>query len=463
MKVSKKLIPESSSFRDPNGQIFYVGGQVYRRVNISYKGNYDMLMRSSLYKELVEKELLVSHKEIRQEIKGVKNAYKVISPKVIPFISYPYEWSFGQLKAAAVLTLEIQSIALKYGMILKDASAYNVQFLGAKPVFVDTLSFEKYDLGEPWIAYRQFCKHFLAPLALMCLVDVRMGKLLSNYIDGVPLDLAARLLPKKSRLRFGLLMHIHFNALSMRVSDGGNRDKDKKKLSKEGMVNVVENLRSTIEKLKVKMEITEWSDYYQATNYKESSFREKKRMVGRFIGKVKPKVVVDLGANTGVFSNIAAKKGAYTISSDMDSMAVAKNYNSLAKQNEKILPLVVDLTNPSAGIGWGNMERKSFLERCEPVDLVLALALVHHLAIGNNLPFGHIAKVFKGVGKYLIVEFVPKTDSQVVRLMSQREDIFEEYSQENFEKVFGQAFDLLDSEPISGTKRFLYLMKRKDE
>ena len=144
-------------------------------------------------------------------------------------------------------------------------------------------------------------------------------------------------------------------------------------------------------------------------------------------------------------------------------MAVEKNFNSLSKQKKRILPLVIDLTNPSAGIGWGNLERKSFLERCESVDLVLALALVHHLAIGNNLPFGHIAEVFKGLGKYLIVEFVPKADSQVVRLLSQREDIFGEYSQENFEKVFGQYFDVLEKKLIQGTKRFLYLMKRKNE
>jgi len=199
---------------------------------------------------------------------------------------------------------------------------------------------------------------------------------------------------------------------------------------------LVNSLKATTESLEVKTLKTEWSDYYQDTNYKKASFLKKQQMVTKFVGKVKPKMAVDLGANTGVFSQIAAKFGAYTISSDIDSMAVAKNFDSLSKQEEKILPLVLDLTNPSAGIGWRNLERKSFLERCKSNDLVLALALVHHLAITNNLPFEYISDMFKALGKYLIVEFVPKEDSQVIRLLSQREDIFKEYNQKNFRKSF---------------------------
>lgn len=452
---------EPSSFRDPSGQVFSVGDKVLREISYSYRENYDMLMGSGLYKELVEKKLLVPHKEIRKKIKGNEDVYKVISPEVIRFISYPYEWSFGQLKVAAILTLQIQNIALKHGMVLKDASAYNVQFLGPKPVFIDSLSFRKYDPEETWIAYRQFCRHFLAPLALMSFIDTKMGKLLSNYIDGIPLDLVSKLLPKKSRLKFGLLTHIHLNALSMKVFAGKAESKSRKKLSKEGLVNLVNSLKATVENLEVRALKTEWSDYYQDTNYKKASFLKKQQIVAKFVGKVKPKMAVDLGANTGVFSQIAAKSGAYTISSDIDSIAVAKNFDSLSKQEEKILPLVLDLTNPSAGIGWRNLERKSFLERCGSNDLVLALALIHHLAIVNNLPFEYIADMFKALGKYLIVEFVPKKDSQVVRLLSQREDIFKEYNQRNFEEVFGRYFEVLDKKLIPGTKRSLYLMKRK--
>jgi len=458
---SKELVLEPSSFRDPSGQVFSVGNKVFRKISYSYKENYDMLMGSGLYKELVEKKLLVPHKEIRKKIEGKEDVYKVIAPEVIRFISYPYEWSFGQLKVAAILTLQIQNIALKHGMVLKDASAYNVQFLGAKPVFIDSLSFENYNPGETWVAYRQFCRHFLAPLALMSFIDTRMGKLLSDYIDGIPLDLVSELLPKKSRLKFGLLTHIHLNALSMKVFAGRAEGKSRKKLNKEGLINLVNSLKATTESLEVKTLKTEWSDYYQDTNYKKASFLKKQQMVAEFVGKVKPKMAVDLGANTGVFSQIAAKFGAYTISSDIDSMAVAKNFDSLSKQEEKILPLVLDLTNPSAGIGWRNLERKSFLERCKSNDLVLALALVHHLAITNNLPFEYISDMFKALGKYLIVEFVPKEDSQVIRLLSQREDIFKEYNQKNFEKAFSQHFEVLDKKLIPGTKRSLYLMKRK--
>lgn len=196
------------SFRDPSGFIFFENGSLYRQVNIVYRENYDQLINSGLYETLVRLGLMVSHEEVDLHYARTNSAYRILKPALIPFISYPYEWCFSQLKDAALTTLEIQKKALDFGMSLKDASAYNIQFLDGKPVFIDTLSFEKYEEGQPWVAYRQFCQHFLAPLALMCFSDVRLNQLLRIYPDGIPLDLASCLLPLRTFLKFSLLSHI---------------------------------------------------------------------------------------------------------------------------------------------------------------------------------------------------------------------------------------------------------------
>jgi len=207
MKRMMNSVTIPSSFRDPSGVLFVRDGSIFRQVNTIYKDNYDHLMNSGIYETLVADKLLIPHEEV--DIEGVNPdlAYKIIKPELIPFISYPYEWSFSQLKDAALATLRIQKRSVDFGMSLKDCSAYNIQFRNGKPVFIDTLSFEKYHEGQPWVAYRQFCQHFLAPLALMSCRDVRLNQLLRVYIDGVPLDLASSLLPFRTRFVFSLLSH----------------------------------------------------------------------------------------------------------------------------------------------------------------------------------------------------------------------------------------------------------------
>jgi len=205
----------SGSFRDPSGFMFKHEGKLYRQVNQKYQEEYDLLMNSGLYDQLNKSRTLVAHKEVDLALAPrPKIAYKVIQPENIDFISYPYEWCFNQLKDAAILTLAIARRALEFGMSLKDASAYNIQFQHGRPIFIDTLSFEKYEEGMPWIAYKQFCQHFLAPLALMAKTDIRLGQLLKNHIDGIPLDLASKLLPASTKLSFGLSTHIHPHALA---------------------------------------------------------------------------------------------------------------------------------------------------------------------------------------------------------------------------------------------------------
>lgn len=449
----------TSSFRDPDGFIFSKNNTLYRQINKICKDRYDLLISSGLYKELTKRKLLVPHEEIPIKFALTKEAYKVIKPEIIPFISYPYEWSFSQLKDAALLTLEIQQTTLNFGMTLKDASAFNVQFIGSKPIFIDTLSFEKYTEGKPWVAYRQFCQHFLSPLALMSITDLRLNLLSKEFIDGIPLDLTSKLLPAKSRLNLSLLTHLHLHALNQKRMANKKVEIKNLKMNKFQMISLISNLISTTKKLEIKKQQTEWGKYYTFTNYSTKAFKEKKFILNNFLKKIKPKSVIDLGANTGEFSKIAVKNGAYTIACDIDPLAVNKAY--LNFKGEKLLqPMIIDLTNPSPAIGWGNQERKSFSDRVD-VDCVIAFALIHHLAISNNLPFPLIAEYFSSLGKYLIIEFVPKDDSKVIKLLQNREDIFPNYTKERFEKDFKKFYKILDVKKIKESKRAIYLLEKR--
>ncbi len=461
--TTNKTRAHNASFRDPSGFLFARDGVLYRQVNQIYAEDYKKLMDSGLYAKLVKAGLLIPHTEVELEAADPTLAFKVLRPERVPFISYPYEWSFGQLKDAALATLAIQKRALKLGMSLKDASAYNIQLVGGKPTLIDTLSFETYKEGEPWVAYRQFCQHFLAPLALMAYRDIRLSQLLRVYIDGIPLDLASELLPGRTRWIIGLASHIHLHASAQkRYADVAVSEKRAgRKLSKDALVALIESLQVTVRKLEWNPAGTEWADYYAANNYTDAAFEHKKVLVGDWLTKIEAKTVWDLGANTGIFSRVAAEAGAYVVSSDIDPAAVEVNYRLVKEHKEQnLLPLVLDLTNPSPAIGWNNLERNSFLQR-GPVDATLALALVHHMAISNNVPLTRVAEFFAACGEWLIVEFVPKSDSQVQKLLRSRLDIFNDYTQAGFEQTFGQFFNIKESSAVRDSQRWLYLMQQK--
>jgi hypothetical protein len=456
--------PAGASFRDPSGFLFWREGALYRQINRSYAEDYEHLMQSGLYDRLVKAGLMIPHAESDQAFfDALQDGYKVIQPELIPFISYPYEWSFSQLKDAALATLSIQRRALKAGMSLKDASAYNIQFKDGKPLLIDTLSFGVYKEGTPWEAYRQFCQHFLAPLALMAKVDARLSQLLRVHIDGVPLDLASRLLPAKTRLDFGLLTHIHLHASAQKRYAGAEIHSERRgSVSRTAFLGLIESLEATVRKLNWRPGGTEWGDYYDITNYSDAAFEHKKEILGLWLAREKPGLIWDLGANTGVFSRIAAENGAFVVSADVDPAAVERNYLHVkAEGNARILPLLIDLTNPSPALGWANEERESLAGR-GPADLVMALALVHHLAISNNVPLPRVADYFAGLGRQLVIEFVPKSDSQVRKLFASRQDIFPDYSVDGFEAAFCRPFRILEKIAIRESARLLYLMEKFD-
>ena len=452
------------SFRDPSGFVFIEDGVIYRQVNRSYQQHYDRLISSGLYDRLTSLNYLVSHTEVDHPPLRQDDAYKILRPQPIPFISYPYEWSFSQIKGAALATLAALKQSLLHDLILKDASAYNVQFLAGKPILMDTLSFEIYQEGQPWQGYRQFCQHFLAPLALMSYKDIRLSRLLREYIDGIPLDLAASLLPRRSFLNVGLLTHLHLHARAQRryagkpvraVSSGNTR------LGKRSLLNIADSLQSTIKRLAWNPGTTSWADYYSGDSYQETGFDSKVKTVASFIRMANPRQVWDLGANTGVFSRVASQSGLFTVSIDSDPGAVEANYLfSRQRQEENLHPLLVDLTNPSAASGWANSERESLVQRSR-ADCILALALIHHIAIANNVPLGKIARFFASLAEWAIVEFVPKSDKKVQQLLVARDDIFVDYTRSGFEREFGCVYDVVLSAPIEESQRLIYLLRRR--
>jgi hypothetical protein len=458
---------QRGSFRDPSGFIFVRNETIYRQVNLSYKENFNYLKNTGLLDSLQKKRLLVSHEEVNMAAE-LSDAYLIIKPESIPFISYPYEWCFSQLKDAALLTLDVLQEALQHDMVLKDASAYNIQFNGSKPVFIDTLSFERYTEGRPWVGYRQFCQHFLAPLALISYKDERLSRLLCVYIDGIPLDLAIKSLPFVAILNPGLFFHLYLHAWAQKkysskyvFQQKTSSPKASKKIGKRSLYGIIQNLQSTIKGLTWKKKETEWAEYYTFHLYSAAAFENKQNIVKEFLWKCTPNIVWDLGANDGTFSRLASAVGARVIAFDIDPVAVEKNYQTGKKESDdRILPLILDLTNPSPAIGWANKERQSITERGR-ADVVMALALIHHLAIANNVPLKEIARLFRSMGEWLILEFVPKDDTQVQRLLSSREDVFLEYNEKYFLRDFLESYALVDCRPITDSGRKLFLMKAK--
>jgi len=448
-----------SSFRDSAGNLFYHQEQLYRGINISYKDHYDQLMTSGLYDILIKKNWIVKHAEVSLDYQH--NYYKIIRPQPIPFISYPYEWCFDQLKDAAMRTLDITLIALQHDMILKDASGYNIQFEGYEALLIDTLSFEKYKEGTPWIAYRQFCENFLLPLAITSYTDLRLQSLLAIYIDGVPMDYAMSLLPWRARLSLGINLHIYLHANSITKHNKNIKsDIQVIYITKSKLVQLISHLRDTIKSLHIKNKSSQWKDYYvkdTLAEYDEAKQLEVQQMLEQ-CGTINK--IWDMGANNGMYSRIASRYCNHVLSSDIDRYCVAQNY-VLNKQHEikNVLPLYGDLLNPSPAIGWAGQERMSWWDRVE-VDVIIALAIIHHLVITHYISFEMIAKLIATKCKYLIIEFANIDDEKVKFLLQNNTNY--NYHINDFLFTFEKYFIIKKHIKLNDT-RALFLMQTKKQ
>ncbi|MBD0279009.1 MAG: SAM-dependent methyltransferase, partial [Flavisolibacter sp.] len=442
-----------ASYRDPSGFVFLHEKTLYRQVNAVYKEDYLYLMNSGCYQHLSEQGLLIPHKEINENFTHTKEWFRTLQPVYIPFISYPYEWCFSMLKDAALATLQIAKEVMQYGMLLKDASAYNVQLWEGRMVLIDTLSFERYDATKPWIAYRQFCEHFLAPIALMHYLKQPVQTFLLACPEGIPLSLTSKLLPLKANLNFGMLLHVQLHNLY--ATNKKNQGKDSG-FNAQKLKNILNNLEQTIQSFHMDAPTGVWSNYYDEALEREDYVTTKKQIIEDWVQRFTFRSAVDLGTNEGTFSLLLAQKNISTISADFDHYSINRLYQKIKKEDIKnIHPIITDLANPTPAIGVNNEERASLLQRVH-CDLVLALAFIHHLAIGKNIPIVMIANQLKRMGTFLIIEFVPKEDEKIKVMLSSKKDVYDWYNQESFEVVFSEHYSILERQEIAKSGRHLY-------
>ncbi len=449
-----------SSFRDPAGYVFRQDQLFYRLITHAGQRAYDGLMNSGLYAELTKKKLLIPHTEMPSSFPG-PSGYKIIQPEQLPLISFPWEWSFSVLQDAALLTLETARIAMDHGMVLKDATPYNIQWHNGALTFIDTLSFEPYQEGQPWIAYRQFCEGFLSPLLLMHYRKHSLHQLQLAWPDGIPLQITRSLLPWKSRFSVLTWMHIHLHS-KYAARQSGQKDKTAV-VSSVKFRQLLSSLEMLIRSLTLEDKGTTWGDYYTEAATRNDYLSQKEIIIREWTdGLADIKTAIDFGANNGSFSVPLAAKGIFTIAADGDPVAINKLYKKIrAEKINNLVPLIIDFTHPSPAIGLGNQERASFLDRIGTGNLGLCLAFIHHLCIGKNIPLEGVAELLAMSCQQLIIEFVPKHDEKVQALLVLKEDIYTDYTSDKFETAFSQYFSIGETKKIPGSDRTLYLMNRK--
>jgi SAM-dependent methyltransferase len=419
-------------------------------------------MESGLYQELTQKELLIEHQEIELDTDDPK-VYKLLHPIQIPFQSYPFEWSYTQWRKAILAYLRINHIALKYGMILKDATPYNFYLTGGKAVMFDTSSFMFFNENDSWIAYRQFCEEFLSPVALMHYNGAEWSKLTVANLRGMPLSFVSKQLPIKSWFNLTILLHIHIHSKYSGYNQLEQKENKKNKgFTLEKIKSLQKMIFKTINGWKKSYQFeSHWSTYYQNDIESPEYLKDKEDTIRKWLEKIKPKSVLDLGANTGMFSFIAAEYVERVISLENDENCVNEIEKEISKKNKKLIyTLVGDITNPSPKIGLVNDMTESIFNRCNS-ELVLALALTHHLYISNNLSFEQLFETFKMLSnKYLIVEFIPINDNKVRLLIKNKEVNYLKYNQLQYKNTLSKWFIIKEAINLKNTERILFLLEK---
>jgi len=445
------------SYKDPSGYVFQKDGQLYRRINESYLDTYNLVRDSGLFQELMKERLLIEHEEI--SVEDGDDPHAIIRPRMVRFITYPYEWCFSQLKDAALATLAIQRIAISKGFTLKDAHGFNIQFDRGLPILIDTISFDRWD-HAPWVAYRQFCESFLIPLALMGYRSQNLNTLLTRFLNGIPLEIGSGLLPLRTRFSLPLLMHVHLHARKAKEdSKTGNAIpafNSSRSFSEHSMLGLCMSLENAIRSIKPQ----EVESCQKSLGYSQDAFDQEKRFIVSVTREQRPSIVWDLACNAGEFSISAAKQSDLVVAIDRDPACIERLYQYCKKEQiVNILPLQMDLLNPSAALGWELKERLSLFER-GGCNLVLVLALIHHLCISANVPLEYAARFFASIAKEgIVIEFVPKEDPQVQLILTSRKDIFPDYHRDGFEDAFKHHFRIIHTEHLRDSNRTLYYME----
>ena len=460
---------EPGSFRDRDSRIVVSDDAIYRALSPEGAEDWAVLSASPLLEKLTASGRLIGTREVEPDVAGISQdllptgVTRVLEHDRVPFVSYPYEWTFSMLQDAARLQLELGAEAIEAGLNLKDATPYNVQFIGSQPTFIDVGSFEKPTDGEPWIAYRQFCMLYLYPLLFQAHRDIPFHPWMRGSIDGIqPID-AIKVFSLRDRLRRGVFVHASLHArLDRRANKSGPGSAEKNKQTRQVKPSQVkaqlESMNRLVSKLKWKAGETSWSGYRESNTYSDDDDRRKQAFVAEVAAAKGPALTWDMGCNDGAYSRIAAENSERVVAFDFDHATVEALYRSLKQEgNRKILPLVSNLADPSPALGWRGLERKTLVDRGAP-DLMLALALIHHVSISANIPVADFLQWARDMGTTLLIEFPKRTDPMVRALLANKhEGANPDYEETNFERELEKRFTIERREELPSGDRILFL------
>ncbi len=451
---------DPGSFRDRKARVILEKNRILRAVFESGASTYREAREENIYKELAHQGLLLQVQEIdpRNVMVPDGTSYLLETPK-LPFISYPYEWIFSLHQRAALLHLDLHLAALELDFTLLDATAYNVQFEGTRPIFIDHMSLRKYEPGEVWVGHRQFCMQFLNPLLFWSHLGLSPNAWFRGSLEGITPEVARRLLPWKSKLSFTVATHVVAQSV-LQTASLKNKKKTSSSLAgarlpKKSLIGMLRGLREYIAKLSPPKDKTVWEDYGTSNSYTQCELAEKKAFVDQMVRSVKPRLLFDLGCNTGNFSEIALEAGAGSVVGfDFDHGALELAYRRFDAKGSRFLPLMLDASNPSPSQGWAQSERKGLKERAE-AEALIALALIHHIAIGKNVPLADAVNWIIDLAPIGVIEFPHKSDPMVQHLLAHREDIFEDYCEQAFLEAVNARARVVQSARVSDNGRLL--------
>jgi SAM-dependent methyltransferase len=460
---------EPGSFRDRTSRVFYHADGVFRALNSQASQEWRKLSSTAFFQRFVNEGKLIHTEQIETSIGSAlipeAGWETVLKHQTIPFVSYPYEWCFGMLKDAALLQLELLQAALAEDMTLKDASPFNVQWIGTHPVFIDIPSFERLVAGEPWVGYRQFCQLFFYPLLLQAYKDMPFQPWLRGNLEGIEAAQCARLLSVRDRFRPGVLAHVYLQAKAQAAYAQTARDL-KSELRQVGFHKAliqanVSRLQKTIQNLTWHRSRSAWSEYEHHAPYLNTDREQKVAFVRRVVQTHPWRLVWDLGCNTGTFACLAAENARSVVAMDIDPLVIERLYQTLKiENNNKILPLVNNLADPSPNLGWRGQERRALTARGKP-DLILCLALIHHVVIGAHVPLDEFLNWLASIGSSLVIEFVTRDDPMVRGLLRNKADHYNDYNLAYFEHHLAASYEIGAREPLSSGTRILYYGKVK--